>query len=258
VRAVPEVFIGTSGWTYSDWRGRFYPPEIRSADYLAWYAQYFSTVEVNYSFYHLPRPSTYERWRQQTPDHFIFAVKASRVITHVKRLEHAQAEWKKFLKSAVPLGDKLGPVLLQFPASFRRADAHLAAFLSFTRKSANDHQSLQLALEFRHDSWLVPEVYAIMQEFQAAVVIAQSSCYPEAPFVDSAPFVYLRFHGPGDLFASSYSVEQLQQWAVRIRSWLAAGKKIYAYFNNDFRGNAVDNARTLERLIQCGSISGAG
>ncbi len=239
-----ELRVGTSGWTYGDWRGRFYPDELKQQDYLPFYSQHFTTTEINYSFYHLPRPKTYENWAAKVPDQFVFAVKASRFITHVKRLEGVEQAWRKFMEHASALGDKLGPVLLQFPPSLRRDTRLLSDFL----KMAAGNQGLRLAFEFRHASWFDPEPLELLREAGAAAVIAQSERYPQAPCVPTAPFLYLRFHGPGRLFASRYSDEQLKPWAERIRKWLAEGRTVYAYFNNDFQGHAIDNAKTLIRM----------
>jgi uncharacterized protein YecE (DUF72 family) len=239
----PELRIGTSGWNYGDWRGRFYPPDLPSKQYLGWYARHFRTVEVNYSFYHLPRPSTYENWAAQVPDGFVFAVKASRLITHIRRLEGAGEEWRKFLDNAAALGAKLGPILLQFPPSFKANADALGAFLSATPKPPH------LAFEFRHASWFDPEILDTLRRHHAALVIADSERYPQAPAVPTAPFMYLRFHGPAELFASSYSDGQLSAWSRRIQAWLAQGLSVYAYFNNDFHGHALANARTLECLV---------
>jgi len=243
--------IGTSGWNYGDWKGIFYPEDLRSKDYLACYARHFSTTEVNYSFYHLPRPSTYLNWAVQTPEGFVFAVKASRVITHIRRLNEAEEEWSNFLTNASELGEKLGPVLLQFPPSFKADGKRLRNFLALTARLELP-RPVALAFEFRHASWFDPEVCETLRRAKAALVVAQSERYPQAPAVPTAAFMYLRFHGPGQLFASSYSDEELREWSRRIRGWLAAGKDVYAYFNNDFQGHAIANARTLERMCTSG------
>ncbi|MCE5306925.1 MAG: DUF72 domain-containing protein [Acidobacteriales bacterium] len=239
-----ELRIGTSGWNYGDWSGAFYPEPLKNRDYLSYYAQNFGTVEVNYSFYHLPRPETYLNWAGQTPEGFVFAVKASRVITHINRLRNVEETWRKFLSNAEALGQKLGPVLLQFPPSFRVDLALLRDFLDIAGQ-----QKVRLAFEFRHASWFRPAVAGLLRERGAALVIAQSSRYPQAPLEATAPFVYLRFHGPERLFGSSYNDEQLRGWAARIREWLAAPLDVYVYFNNDFHGYALANARTLAALL---------
>lgn len=239
-----ELRVGTSGWTYGDWRGRFYPEQLKQQDYLPFYANHFTTTEINYSFYHLPRPKTYENWAAKVPEDFIFAVKASRFITHVKRLKGAEEAWRKFLEHASALGSKLGPVLLQLPPSLRCDTKLLSGFL----KTSRELTTARLAFEFRHASWFDPDALELLRKAGMGLVIAQSERYPEAPSVPTAPFVYLRFHGPGRLFASRYSDEQLKPWAERIRKWLTEGRTVYAYFNNDFEGHAIDNAKSLVRM----------
>lgn len=242
-----ELRVGTSGWNYGDWKGVFYPETMKSADYLSHYAQHFDTTEINYSFYHLPRPSTYQKWAAQTPEEFVFAVKASRAITHVKRLTDVGEEWRKFLESARVLGTKLGPVLLQFPPSFKADRERLAAFLS-EAGGEQGARGLRLAFEFRHATWFDPEICELLRKHKAALVVAHSERYPQAPATPTAPFVYLRFHGPGALFASKYSEEDLEEWAGRIRKWRRQGLSVFAYFNNDFHGYAIENARRLREL----------
>jgi uncharacterized protein YecE (DUF72 family) len=239
-----ELRIGTSGWTYSDWKGRFYPEELKSADYLAWYARRFDTTEINYSFYHLPQAKTFEKWAAQTPETFVFAVKVSRYITHIERLGNVREPWEKFLDRAAHLGPKLGPLLLQFPPSFRADIERLEAFLETSRQLG----ARRLAFEFRHASWFVAETAALLGRHDAALVIAHSSRYPCAPPEATASFVYLRFHGPKELFASRYSEAELADWAKRIRAWRREGRSVYAYFNNDWYGYAIENAETLARL----------
>jgi uncharacterized protein YecE (DUF72 family) len=243
MKAKPGIHIGTSGWNYGDWRGRFYPPDLPAKQYLGFYARQFRTVEVNYSFYHLPRPSTYENWAAQVPDGFVFAVKASRWITHIRRLEEVEDKWRNFLANATVLGEKLGPILLQFPPSFKANAAALGAFLAATRKP------LRLAFEFRHASWFDPGILELLRHYQAALVVADSERYPQAPALRTGPFTYLRFHGPAELFASSYSDDQLRAWSSRIKTWLSDGAAVYAYFNNDFHGHALANARTLAGFL---------
>ncbi len=236
--------VGTSGWTYGDWKGRFYPEDLKPAEYLTWYARRFDTTEINYSFYHLPQPKTFEKWAAQTPEKFVFAVKVSRFITHIQRLEDVREPWEKFLERAAHLGRKLGPLLLQFPPSFRADPARLEAFLETSRELG----ARRLAFEFRHASWFVPEVASLLAGHDAALVIAHSSRYPCAPPEATASFVYLRFHGPRELFASRYSEAELEEWAERIRGWRREGRSVYAYFNNDRFGYAIENAEMLAGL----------
>jgi len=239
--------VGTSGWNYGDWKGLFYPQDVRSRDYLAYYARHFDTTEVNYSFYHLPRPSTYQNWAAQVPDDFIFAVKASRFITHIKRLVDVEDAWKQFLDNASELGPRLGPILLQFPPSFRLNLDLLAGFLKLSRRLIGK-RPVKLALEFRHASCFDPQVCELLRQHDAALVVAQSERYPQALTTPTASFAYLRFHGPGRLFASLYSEAGLKPWGALVRGYLTAGLPAYAYFNNDFHGYALTNARHLLSL----------
>jgi uncharacterized protein YecE (DUF72 family) len=241
-----EFRAGTSGWTYGGWRGRFYPEALKPSDYLAWYARRFDTVEVNSSFYHLPQPKRFEKWAAGTPERFVFAVKVSKIVTHTRRLEDVEEPWRKFLDHAAHLGGKLGPLLLQFPPSFRADRERLERFLE---RSAALGAS-RLALEFRHASWFTREVDELAAKHGAALVIGHSSRYPCAPLETAAPFLYLRFHGPRELFASRYSEQELTAWAARIRSWLTQGRPVYAYFNNDACGYAIENAEMLIRLAK--------
>jgi uncharacterized protein YecE (DUF72 family) len=243
VRARPAVRIGTSGWTYSSWRGKFYPVGLPASRFLEFYAREFSTTEVNYSFYHLPRPETYRKWASSTPEGFLFSVKASRFVSHVKKLQDASEPWSRFVASARALGERLGPILIQLPPSFRRDDERLAQFLDCAG------EGLRLVFEFRHESWFHPEIYRLLERRGACLCIADSPRYPRADVV-TAEFVYLRFHGRTRLFASSYSLSELSEEARRILSWRRHGLEVFAYFNNDAEGHAVDNARTLRELVE--------
>ena len=243
-----KLFVGTSGWNYSDWRERFYPADVKPRQYLTHYATRFHTTEVNYSFYHLPKRSTYENWAAQVPPDFVFALKASRTITHIRRLRDVAELWREFLENASALNDRLGPVLLQFPPSFKKDAQLLAAFLAESSRLDNFGRR-RLAFEFRHESWFAAEVYEVLRQHGSALVIAHSERYPQAPFVQTARFVYLRLHGPGALFASAYSEKQLRDWAAEIVKWMNAEKGVHVYFNNDFQGYAIENAVTLSGLI---------
>jgi uncharacterized protein YecE (DUF72 family) len=249
VTAPLGLFIGTSGWNYPDWKGRFYPESLKPAEYLAYFSRHFPTTEVNYSFYHLPKVSTYEKWTTQVPGSFVFALKASRTITHIRKLKEVEEPWTRFLENAEALGGRLGPVLVQFPPSFKADVTRLEEFLCLKLRPRKTGKVL-LAFEFRHSSWFAPATFEVLTKHKACLVFADSERYARAPMELTAPFVYLRFHGPQELFGSEYSREQLGQWAGRIREWLAGGRSVYAYFNNDFRGYAISNARLLTSLLQ--------
>jgi uncharacterized protein YecE (DUF72 family) len=244
-----RAFIGTSGWTYSSWKGAFYPQDLPSRQYLEFYAREFSTTEVNYSFYHLPRPSTYKKWVEQVPDPFIFAVKASRFITHVKRLVDPEEPWGMFVRNVLSLGAHLGPILFQFPPSFRVDSKRLAAFLKIAQQPASRSHLLRLVVEFRHESWFTDDTYRLLKRHNVALCIADSPRYPRDDVL-TADFTYLRFHGRTDLFASKYTDTELAREARALTQYLRKGLDVYAYFNNDARGHAVANARMLSRLLE--------
>ncbi len=248
------LYVGTSGWSY-DWEG-FYPDGLRNREYLSYYSRRFGTVEVNYSFYHLPRPSTYEKWRSETSDDFIFAVKLSRFITHVKKLSGVESALEKFLVNAVTLGSKLGPVLVQLPPSFGVDIERLVRFLERSERVRSEismSTPLRLAFEFRHPTWFErpyrQAVVDTMKRYGTAVVFAHSSRYP---YPDDEPvtagFVYMRFHGPREMFASRYGKAGLERWRPKIKDWLGRGLDVYAYFNNDVHGYAVGDAEALLEL----------
>jgi len=238
-----RILIGTSGWTYPSWLETFYPEDLPSRKYLEFYAREFPTAEVNYSFYHLPKPETYAKWARQVPEEFIFAVKASRLITHTKRLKEVEEPWEAFVRNARALGPHLGPILLQFPPSFRCERSRLTAFLKAARVSG-----MRLAFEFRHESWFAEEVYRLLRQHNAALCIADSPDYPRRDVV-TADFVYLRFHGRTDLFASRYSKAELAEEEKGIKRYLKNGLDVFVYFNNDALGHAVENARMLRALV---------
>ncbi len=239
-----KILIGTSGWTYPSWRGTFYPEDLPSRRYLEFYAQEFPTAEVNYSFYHLPKPETYAKWAAQVPAEFLFSVKASRLITHTKRLKDVKESWETFVHNARSLDSHLGPILLQFPPSFRCERARLAAFLKAAGSSG-----VKLVFEFRHESWFTDEVYRLLRRHNAALCIADSPGYPRHDVL-TADFAYFRFHGRTDLFASRYSKAELAEEAKKIKRYLKDGLDVYVYFNNDAQGHAVENARMLRRLLK--------
>ncbi len=243
-----RLYVGTSGWNYYDWRGEFYPPDLKARDYLSFYARHFRTVEVNYSFYHQPTARTYRNWAAQVPEDFVFALKASRFITHIRRLRDAAEAWRRFVDNALELGDRLGPILLQLPPSLRADPDVLQAFLE-EHARLESARRIRLAFEFRHAGWFDDKIYALLKAYGAALVRGHSQRYPLAPPVDTGDLVYLRFHGPGRLFASSYTDEELADWAAEIRRSLRRQKTVFAYFNNDFQGYALHNARTLLHRI---------
>ena len=252
-----KLFIGTSGWVYSHWDGIFYPEDLPSKDKLKHFSKFFKTTEINYSFYHLPRPSTYQNWYNQTPADFIFAVKASRFITHIKRLSGVKEAWKQFLENALYLKEKLGPILFQFPPSFRATSENikrLEDFLKILRgrtsiKGGSTSKNLKYAMEFRHKSWCDKKIYDLLKKYKVAWVIADSPSYPKAEVV-TADFIYIRMHGSKLLFSSKYTKKELSSLSQKIKKWLKQNLDVYVYFNNDAYGYAIENAKELLKLCK--------
>lgn len=243
---------GTSGWAYRGWT-HFYVKPLRQKDWLRHYSRHYPTVEVNTSFYHLPLRTTYAKWAEETDDRFCFALKLSRYITHIKRLSGVKAETRLFLERAEPLGGKLGPILVQLPPQLRADAKRLDRFLEATRALAEKTgRRLRLAFEFRHESWFADGAsLQALAAHDAALVFGQSSRFPY-PHAETltAGWVYVRFHGPREFCASEYGREGLSPWAVKIAGWLKEGRDVYAYFNNDVHGYAVQDAALLPELVR--------
>lgn len=240
--------VGTSGWTYRHWQGPFYPPGLPARRWLEFYAREFDTVELNSPFYRIPPRSTFESWRRRTPEGFLFAVKASRQITHVRRLREPQRELEWFLSSARGLGEKLGPVLFQLPPGMRADPELLAQFLRTLPPG-------RYVLEFRHASWFCEEVYALLRDHNVALCISDSPRWP-CPRVITADFLYVRLHGHERLYASRYGPEELRAWAELVREHLPRGDA-FVYFDNDYAAHAVFNARELRQLLDPRGAAGA-
>jgi uncharacterized protein YecE (DUF72 family) len=237
-----KVRIGTSGFTYGHWRSVFYPPKLPYKNFLNFYAKTFDTVEINSSFYHLPKDKTMERWYAETPKNFLFALKASRFITHVKKLKSCKQPLKLFLSRARILDDKLGPVLFQFPPSWKMNISRLQDFSSWMP------EDIKTAFEFRHESWFTKKVYKFLESKNWALVFADTPNYPLVE-KQTANFIYIRLHGHEKLYASCYTETQLKTWAKSIKKWEKQSQAIYVYFDNDAQGFAAQNAKRLKSLL---------
>jgi len=238
-----QVGIGTSGWSYGHWREVFYPSGLAQGRWLEHYASEFDTVELNATFYRLPEEATFRGWRERTPEGFLFAVKAPRTITHVKKLADCGAEVSAFCSRARLLGGRLGPGLFQLPPRCPCDAGRLKEFLSCVP------EGFRLAFEFRDPSWLCEAVYALLRDHKAALVRVSAPRFPDAE-VATADFQYLRMHGEKRLYSSKYSEESLSRWADAIAAWAAAGQAVYVYFNNDAHGYAIQDARALREMVR--------
>ena len=240
-----EIRIGCSGWNYDHWRnGVFYPPRLAARDWLRFYAERFDTVEVNATFYRLPREAMVERWVEAVPPTFTFAVKVSRYVTHVLRLRDAGEHLDLLLERLGPLArsPQLGPLLWQLPPTFARDDARLADALAALPRR------LRHAIEFRHPSWFDDDVYALLREHGVALVVGdRAETRRTHPVELTADFAYVRFHH-GGAEDGNYSHRELATWARRLREW-SEQVDVYAYFNNDWEGYAVENATALKHAV---------
>lgn len=243
-----RILIGTSGWVYRSWKGPFYPDNLPNRRYLAFYAEEFKSTEINSSFYHLPRPDSFSNWAAQVPDDFVFAVKANRFLTHIKRLLDPEEPWQRFLESAVNLDDHLGPILLQFPPGFKNNAARLEAFFKMAQSAKPRRPPIKLVCEFRHESWFNNEIYQLLNRYHVAWCIADGAKYPRKDLV-TTDFAYIRYHGRSKMFASNYSKAVLLKEARAIARYLRDGIDVFVYFNNDANCNAVRNARLLKQLL---------
>ncbi len=244
-----RFWIGTSGWHYSHWKGGFYPEGLPAREWLSFYAQRFATVELNASFYRQPRTGTWELWRETAPEGFRFAVKASRFITHIKRLAGCADPLERFLAGARRLGDRLGPVLYQMPPSFHRTDENVARMRAFLPLLP---QELMHAFEFRHKSWFVEETMDELRQRGVAFCSYDMVGF-ECPLTATARYAYVRLHGSEARYASNYTDEMLAGWATRLSALAADVDDIFVYFNNDAWGFAVANATRLGELVTAGT-----
>lgn len=236
------VHIGTSGWHYKHWVGPFYPPKAPASQMFAYYAQHFDTVELNNSFYRLPKVGQFREWGEAAPSKFLFGVKASRFITHNLKLKNPQNAVDNILSRAEELGKKLGPVLFQLPPRWKKNAERLEEFLAALPRYH------QYAFEFREPSWHCDRVYAVLRKYNAAYCIHQIAGF-HTELTLTADFTYVRLHGPGEgKYEGSYTDAQLRRWAKQVEEWSHTLKAIYIYFDNDQAGFAPANALTLKDL----------
>jgi uncharacterized protein YecE (DUF72 family) len=239
---LPRYYIGTSGWHYDHWRGLYYPEELSKPKWLEFHARQFNTVELNNSFYHLPTERAFTNWRESSPDKFVFAVKVSRFITHIKKLRNLGLAVENFLSRANLLEDKLGPLLYQLPPNMKRNDEVLDNFLSSLS------QKYRHVFEFRNESWICDPVLHILEQYNAGFCVFDMPDFT-CPLVATSDFAYIRFHGSESLYSSCYSDEELSQWAQKIAQLGQNLKAVYIYFNNDAEAFAIKNAFILMKYL---------
>jgi uncharacterized protein YecE (DUF72 family) len=255
-KAKCDIRIGTSGWYYGHWAGPFYPADLPRDKWLEYYAWYFDTVELNNTFYHLPREETFRNWCKQAPAGFLFAVKANRYITHIKRLKDPQEVLDRFFERVRLLKKKLGPILYQLPPSLHKDLNRLESFIELLPKK-------EIAVfEFRHESWYCEDTYKLLGKFNVGFCIhaVARPSWPclhglearATPRVVTGDIIYVRFHGTTGRYSGCYSKSMLANWAKWLKDQTKNVRSIYVYFNNDACAYAIYNAKTLKQQL-CGS-----
>jgi uncharacterized protein YecE (DUF72 family) len=240
--AAGEIYIGTSGWHYAHWSGPFYPESMKADAYLSFYASKFRSVEINNTFYHLPEPKTLAQWRDITPPGFLFACKASRYITHMKKLKDPGQTVCRFFDVIATLGPKLGPILFQLPPHWHLDSERLRLFLAALPGG------LRFAFEFRDESWFAPQVFELLEQ-RGAAFCAYDFNGRQSPVRVTASFVYVRLHGPDGPYRGQYSGRTLAGWAKRFLAWQKSGLDIYCYFDNDEAAYAAQDAMRLAGMV---------
>jgi uncharacterized protein YecE (DUF72 family) len=239
------IFIGTSGWSNKNWT-EFYMPKLKTADFLHYYSQFYNSVEINSSFYHLPRATTISGWMEKVPASFRFCPKLSRYITHMCKLKEAEEGMQKYMNAFMPMKARLGPILIQLPPSLK-FDHDLAE--SFFELVQNKYADFEFALEARHNSWYEADSTRLMSTYRIANVISESGGrFPYSELV-TAQNIYLRFHGPKQLYGSPYSDDAIGKYAEKIKRWQQEGKIIWVFFNNTIHHDALNNSKTLKRML---------
>jgi uncharacterized protein YecE (DUF72 family) len=238
-----DIRIGTSGWYYEHWKGLFYPADLPKSKWFEHYAQHFDTVEINNTFYHQPKEQSIQRWQKIAPDGFLYAVKANRYITHIKKLKDTSDSLQRFFEGINLLKRKLGPVLYQLPPSLHIDLDKLESFIKLLPKKKTS------VFEFRHKSWYCDDTYKLLEKYGVGFCIHDMPD-KESPQIVTSDVIYIRFHGTTGRYSGSYPKSQLQDWAKWIKDKSKNARSIYAYFNNDVNGHAIKNAKQLKELIK--------
>lgn len=238
-----DLYIGTSGWNYDHWKDNFYPKDLKSSEWLNYYQDRFRTVEINNSFYNLPEKKTLRSWRKTVHKDFIFAPKANRYITHMKKLKEPEDSLHKMLDAFSELKNSLGPILFQLPPNWNFNLDRLKHFLSLIP------EEYRVAFEFRDKSWINDQAVNLLEDINVSFCIYNLAGY-HTPEHLTADFVYLRLHGPGkEKFQGKYTEKQLSYWAEKINQWIEKELDVFVYFNNDMKGYAPENAKMLKQML---------
>ena len=238
-----KSFVGTSGWTYHNWRGPFYPKEVPKKDWLSWYATQFPTTEINGSFYRTPSLEAVRNWRNQTPKDFLFAWKASKFITHWKRLSEKSDNSVELMETRLrALSPKVGAVLFQLPPQFQKDHERLAAFLKMLPRC------YPYAFEFRHTSWYDNDIFSLLHKHDVSLCLSDHHDAP-SPWEVTARHVYVRGHGPGGRYKHNYPDKTLRAWAQDIRKWKRQRRTVFVYFDNDQKSAAPKDAQRLIEIL---------
>lgn len=243
VKSASKIHIGTSGWSYTHWKENFYPSKLPPNQWLNFYANVFSTVEVNSTFYHAPLQTTTEKWFNEVPKNFRFAIKASQYITHWKRLNECSDSLDFFYKSIKNLQPKAGPILFQLPPSFQINQERLESFISLLK------DDYRYTFEFRHKTWFTNEIYKLLSKNKIALCITDLNG-KLTPEEITADFIYLRLHGPHKAYQGSYGPVKLKAWKKKIDNWIKSRKEVYCFFDNDEKGYAIQDAKFLLELFE--------
>jgi uncharacterized protein YecE (DUF72 family) len=235
------IHLGTSGWSYDAWVGKFYPDDLKKRDWLGFYSKKFNTVEVNASFYRLPFKNMVKGWKDKTPKDFLLTFKGSNLITHKKKLKDVDEYLDKFYSRFDMLEDKKGVVLWQLPPSLKRDDALFENFLNSLNSDVDQ------VFEFRHKSWFDDKIYSLLEDYNVGFCIVDSPDI-NTDFVVTSDFAYIRWHGKNDWYKHDYSKEYLEKWAEKIKD--SGVKDVYGYFNNDYKGFAPKNCKELKDLLK--------
>lgn len=239
-----KIHIGTSGWHYKHWRGTFYPDDIPVKEHFNYYLRFFDTVEINNSFYRIPKKETFEKWKNEVPDDFVYVVKANRYITHMKKLHDTQDSLTTFLDNVSVLDEKVGAILFQLPPGWEANEERLENFLKILP------DTFRYVFEFRNKTWYNETIYNLLKKYNCAFCIYELAGH-QSPVIVTANLVYIRLHGPTkNKYQGSYSDSQLKEWAEFCKVQVKDNKDVFVYFDNDEKGYAAFNAKRLKELLK--------